>query len=223
MKLTKGSSIVLAKDTDTLSEVTIGCSWGTKSDSIDIDTMVFKVSLGDSGYKIADSIYYGNKMSDGIKHYGDDTTGSNKQHDSDNEVIYLNLAKISRTVNSIPVVIDSYTHHNLIKIPWLKIRIYAGKPGEVQEILGTFEVKSSSVKNIKEAYSILIGEIYRDVVEWKFKSVGKFYKANRLTEIRDILLKSYYTNYNQEDQTIQEEVQESVSTCWITKIKNFFS
>jgi stress response protein SCP2 len=202
IKLSKGSSIRLTKDDDDLKEISIGCSWRTNNSNIDIDTMIFLVNTKAVAPVMA-PIYYGNKSARGVIHYGDDTTGSNKQHESDNEVIFVDLSKIDSKIDCIPVVIDSYSLHNLLDVPSLKIRVYSGKPGNVLEVLGSYEVeKETGVKGKK--YSILIGEFRKTNEEWNFKSVGEYLNASRISEITDTINARYKSS---------ARVVESIPVC----------
>lgn len=185
LKLNKGSSIRLAKDDDNLSEVTIGCSWGEDGHNIDVDAMVF-FSDDRSKYRLVDLVYYGNREEGRlyVKHYGDDTTGSNKQHASDNEVIFLRLDKIPERITSVAVVLNAYTGEKLSHVPNLRCRVYSGKPGEVQDVLGTFDIND---KKSLTTTSVLVGYFEKDSVnEWSFRAVGEALKAHRVEQLKNV-------------------------------------
>jgi stress response protein SCP2 len=185
LKLNKGSSIRLAKDDDNLSEVTIGCSWGEDGHNIDVDAMVF-FSDDRSKYRLVDLVYYGNREEGRlyVKHYGDDTTGSNKQHASDNEVIFLRLDKIPERITSVAVVLNAYTGEKLSLVPNLRCRVYSGKPGEVQDVLGTFDIND---KKSLTTTSVLVGYFEKDSVnEWSFRAVGEALKAHRVEQLKNV-------------------------------------
>ena len=184
MKLNKGSSIRLAKDDDNLSEVTIGCSWGEHGHNIDVDAMVF--FLDDRArYRLIDLVYYGNRTEcrEYVKHYGDDTTGSNKQHESDNEVIFLQLDKIPERVTSVAVVLNAYTGEKLSRVPNLKCRVYSGKPGEVQDVLGTFDITD---QDSLKTTSVVVGYFEKDASnEWNFRADGEALQAHRVEQLKN--------------------------------------
>jgi len=179
MKLTKGSSIRLAKNDDVLEKVTIGCSWGEAGHSIDVDAMLFFMSSD----RLEDIMYYGNNKEYRAhgKHYGDDVTGSNKQHESDNEVILVNLNKVPRIINNIVVVVNAYTGEKLSKVPNLKTRVYSGEPGDVQDILGTFDVSDNSSL---DTTSVVVGYLKLVDHEWTFKASGENIQAHRIDQLK---------------------------------------
>lgn len=190
MKLTKGSSIKLTKDDDNLSEVTIGCSWGEEGHSIDVDAMVFFLNDNNTQDRLVNVVYYGNRepKRSYVKHYGDDTTGSNMQHESDNEVIFLNLMRTPIEVTSIAVVLNAYTGEKLSQVPNLKCRVYSGKPGEVQDILGTFDISEQAKL---DTTSVVVGYFEKDESkEWIFRASGESLQAHRIIELRDDFNKS---------------------------------
>jgi tellurium resistance protein TerZ len=129
-------------------------------------------------------VYYKNRKEyrSFVKHYGDDTSGSNKQHESDNEVIFLNLNKTPNNVSSIAVVLNAFTGEKLSKVPNLKCRIYSGNPGEVQDILGTFDISEQS--NLKTT-SVIVGYFNKDLNnEWSFIAVGEASNAHRFEQLQ---------------------------------------
>jgi stress response protein SCP2 len=137
--------------------------------------------------QLVEKIYYGHQIArnDSVIHYGDDTTGFNKQHESDNEVIFIDLNKMDNGVDRILIYVDSYSGYKLSKVPNLKVRVYSGKPGRINEVLCSYEVTSDS----SSSYSMHIGEIYKTIAgEWEFKAVGEYRKENRLDQILQYVL-----------------------------------
>jgi tellurium resistance protein TerZ len=203
MKLTKGSSIKLSKDDDNLSEVTIGCSWGENGHSIDVDAMVFFLNDNSAQKRLVDVVYYGNRemVKSYVKHYGDDTSGSNKQHESDNEVIFLDLEKTPIDVTSIAVVLNAYTGEKLSRVPNLKCRVYSGKPGEVQDVLGTFDISEQGKLNTT---SVVVGYFEKDEsAEWYFRASGESLQAHRIDQLKDSFSKP---------RTIEAQYNEAVTS-----------
>jgi stress response protein SCP2 len=203
MKLNKGSSIHLAKDDDNLSEVTVGCSWGEYGHNVDVDAMVFFLDDNSSHNRLVDVVYYGNRTEsrEYVKHYGDDTTGSNKQHESDNEVIFLKLDKIPARVTSVAVVLNAYTGEKLSRVPTLKCRVYSGKPGEVQDVLGTFDISEQGKLNTT---SVVVGYFEKDSAnEWNFRADGEALQAHRIEQLKH--------GFNQ-PRTIEAQYQAAVTS-----------
>jgi tellurium resistance protein TerZ len=194
VKLTKGSSINLVKDDDDLSQVTVGCSWSEKEGyNVDVDAMVFFIDSTSSTNRVVDLVYYGNRTETRAwcKHYGDDTTGSNKQHESDNEVIFINLSKVPPRVTSVAVVLNAYTGEKLSKVPSLRARVYSGKPGEVQDILGTFDISEQGSLNTT---SVVVGYFNKNPEgEWTFDVSGLAIDAHRVDNLSNYFSKQLPT------------------------------
>lgn len=185
MKLVKGTSIKLKKDDDSLSKVTVGCSWGENGHNADIDAMVFFLKEEGSPNRMWDHVYYGNRdrVKKYCKHYGDDTTGSNKQHESDNEVIFMDLNELPTEVVEVAVVLNAYTGEKLKKVPSLRARVYSGKPGSIEEVLGTFDISDN---NEITTTSVLVGSFVRVGDEWNFEAMGTELKAHRVGELTEL-------------------------------------
>lgn len=103
---------------------------------IDLDSSILAY---DKNKELIDTIYYHNKLSrDGaIRHYGDDLNGSLEDYDRDNEIIRVDLSKISKEVAYMVIILNIYQHRDrdkecLIfdKIPFAEMRIYSSNLNE---------------------------------------------------------------------------------------------
>lgn len=221
MSETKKISIKLSKDEDNIKELVVGCSWGSMKEDIDIDTFVFAFN----NKNLVDTIYYNNKTNKYIKHFGDDLTGNKKQHESDNEVIYVSFEKAPKEINRLVVYIDSFKGQELKKVPNLKIRLYTGKPGEPNEILCSF-VADDLKSNAK---GLISGEFVKINEEWTFNSIQESFTTNRINSASDnvksyvekIYLKEMVGDASKVIKEVKKEVFET-SISIGSKIANFF-
>ena len=217
MKLSKGASIKLKKDGDDLSKVTVGCSWGEKGHNADIDAMVFFLKEEGSPNRVWDYVYYGNRndVKKYCKHYGDDTTGSNKQHESDNEVIFMDLSELPEFIIEVAVVLNAYTGERLKRISNLKARVYSGKPGEIDEILGTFEITDNQI----ETTSVLVGKFVKVSDEWSFNALGTALSAHRVSELAGVF-NTTSSEVSNEGVTTTQPVRGNIITNFLGKLFN---
>lgn len=146
--------------------------------------MVFFLKEEGSPNRMWDHVYYGNRdrVKKYCKHYGDDTTGSNKQHESDNEVIFMDLSELPEFITEVAVVLNAYTGERLKRITNLKARVYSGKPGEIDEVLGTFEITDNQI----ETTSVLVGKFVKVSDEWSFNAIGTAIHAHRVSELTEV-------------------------------------
>ncbi len=120
--LVKGQKLSLEKGGAGLTKVFMGLGWdpvsapkkkgllgalfggGGGGDDIDLDASVIML---DSAKTVIDSVYFGKMKSDdgAIKHGGDNLTG---QGDGDDEVIYVDLTKLSAKVTYLVFTVNSF-------------------------------------------------------------------------------------------------------------------
>lgn len=89
LNLTKGISLNLTKDNESLKDIKIGLGWQTR---MDLDSVAVLI---DKDNKIVDTIYFAHQKGTGIQLHGDDLKGGGK---GDNEIISANLNKIPDNV-----------------------------------------------------------------------------------------------------------------------------
>lgn len=89
LNLSKGISLNLTKENESLKNIKIGLGWQTR---MDLDSVAV---LMDKDNNIVDTIYFGHKKGKGIKLHGDDLTGGGK---GDNEIISATLDEIPKKV-----------------------------------------------------------------------------------------------------------------------------
>lgn len=180
INLTKGSSISLVKDEKKLEKVCVGINWGkikkktlgifATEDNVDLDA---SVALFDDNKTKIDVVYFNHLTSkDGsIKHSGDDREGDNKADDFDNEVITVDLLKVSPSVSSIVFFLNSYNEKDFETIPYTKIRIFEGTPNRVESVFATFSLSSEPA--FRGKISMVMGKLVRENKGWKFYTIGQ--------------------------------------------------
>lgn len=213
INLVKGQKIDLTKkDTGKkLNSVCVGLNWGAieryveereggflgfggtlvrrkRLEEVDLDA---SCALIDANNKLLDTVYYGQLTSKlgGITHSGDDLTGDLDGDDGlDNEIISVDLNKVSPDVDQIVFFLNSYKKQDFADIPFAKIRIYEGTPGRVDKVFANFDVANGV--EFAGKISMVMGKFYRRKGEWKFSAIGEPTTDRDLVEtIRTILAK----------------------------------
>lgn len=216
INLEKGQRIDLRKKSgDSLNEFCVGVNWGAietkaffglskSSKSVDLDLSCVMI---DGNGKLADHIYSplykpeilgrfnltaGKLMSkDGaMKHSGDDLQGDTGGDDGlDNEIITVNLSKISSDVKQIFFFLNNVGQEDFSQIPYAKIRMYEGTPTKVKEVHSEYNVVADAQFKGKKA--LIMGKLYLKDGEWKFNAIGDAFEDVFLGQTIDRILKSY--------------------------------
>ncbi|NJK38971.1 MAG: TerD family protein [Oscillatoriales cyanobacterium RM2_1_1] len=182
INLQKGQSIVLDKSEFDLSRLTMGLGWdvakpkggftGLFGGSKDFDLDGYAVLLDTNGkvkdYK-QDVIYYGHlKSQDGtVVHSGDNLTG---QGSGDDEQIIIQLNAIADRYSQILLGVSIYDaqprkqHFGMVENAFVRAVDASGKEIARYSLSG----ETSYTGKI----SMLMGEIYKENVQWKFKALG---------------------------------------------------
>ncbi|OQY09021.1 MAG: chemical-damaging agent resistance protein C [Fusobacteriia bacterium 4572_132] len=188
VSLKKGQNVSLEKVAKGIKKLHIGLGWDTNKydggQDFDLDAMCLLV---DENNKIAEGneqnfVFYNNLKdpSEAVIHTGDNLTG---EGEGDDEVLKVDLDKISEKVNKIIFIVNIHDaearNQSFGQITNAFIRVL--EDGTEKELI---------IYDLSEDYSIetgmVVGEIYRNKGEWKFKAVGSGYK-----EGLDIILREY--------------------------------
>jgi tellurium resistance protein TerD len=209
INLQKGQSIDLTKGNKGLEEVTIGLKWGgvTKgksgnsegkgvlarlfdkltdqptvtTSSGDIDSSV--ISL-DGNKRQVGRVYFGQKQSAGIRHAGDDRTGSNKFGVEDNEEIYITLNQVPSSTQELYIVANIYHGYNHFgEVAGSYMRLIDTKTKE--------EMARYELDDFKGKGGVILGKLYRYKGEWKFKTLGDGVDSKELSTIENEILRRY--------------------------------
>jgi tellurium resistance protein TerZ len=200
INLTKGSGISLEKDGNVLKDVCIGINWGmikkksffgllSEESAVDLDGSVV---LYDENKNQIDLIYFKNLLSkdEAVKHSGDDTKGDSKADEFDNEVIEINLTKLSKKVSQMVFFINSYLGQDFATIPYSKIRIFEGNKKEVKNVLATFNLSSES--NFSGHTAMIMGKMMLlPSGKWEFKAIGQAVKTKNISETISEIQKNF--------------------------------
>jgi tellurium resistance protein TerZ len=217
IKLEKGQRINLEKGNGSkLTEFCVGVNWGAIETAggflgfgkkiIDVDLDLSCV-LMDSGNKLIDHIYsplykpeflsrYGmpkgklDTNDRALHHSGDDLQGDKGGDDGlDNEIITVNLAKVSSNVEQIFFFLNNVGKEDFSQIPYAKIRMYEGTPTRVKEVFASYNVSAEQQFVGKRA--LVMGKLYRKDGAWRFHAIGDATADNNLCETIQRILKSY--------------------------------
>ncbi len=200
INLIKGSSVSMEKDGHKLSYVSFGINWGAikrksffgliqSSENVDLDASVSMFSLEK---KHLDTIYYGNLQSfdDAIRHSGDDRKGDEgKDDEQDNEIIEMNLRKISPEVHTLVFYLNCYNGKDFSNIPYSKIRIYEGTRQAIQSVLATYNL--SSMPEFKGYVSMIMGKLVRTADNWKFLAIGEPCPTKKIKDTINYIQQNY--------------------------------
>lgn len=158
------------------------------SEIIDVD-LDSSLIMYDKNYQILDTVYFGKLLSsDGsVKHSGDDLTGDkNGGDDLDNEVISIDLDKVSPKCKYIVSILNSYQcRQKFDEIPFISLRIYSNnsdKPSDVDEVLASYKLDNNP--EFKGKYAIVLGVFYKNGDTWEFKADGTSTNERNISDIR---------------------------------------
>ncbi len=192
LNLTKGDKLDLVKnDGSKLTNFCVGLNWGaivktgvfgfgTTKEPVDLDASAVLFAANNQPIEI---VYFGKLMSsDGaIKHSGDDIVGDTDGDDGlDNEIISLNLSKLSPGVDKIVFILNSFRGHDFAIVPFAHIRLYEGTPDRVQSIFAKFDV--SKEPKFAGHVSMVMGKLYKRNDQWKFETIGEPTRDRTLQE-----------------------------------------
>lgn len=191
INLVKGQKIDLTKDSgEKLNTFCVGLNWsmieksgffGKRREEVDLDA---SAAVFDDRRELIDVIYFGqlNSKDGAIQHSGDDLTGTDGRTDLDNEIIAVDLQRISSRADQIVFFLNSYKKQDFATIPYASIRLYEGTPTRVNRTFATLNVASDP--KYAGHISMVMGKLYRRNGEWKFSSIGE---ATRDRDLKDTL------------------------------------
>ena len=177
VSLTKGQKVDLTKGNPGLSKLLIGLGWDTNKydggSAFDLDAAAFL--LGGSG-KVAsdgDFVFYGNlkHASGSVEHLGDNLTG---EGEGDDEQIKIDLSAVPASVEKIDFTVTIYEaeerRQNFGQVSNAFIRV-------VDETTGTELIRYDLGEDFSIETAVVVGELYRNNGEWKFKAVGSGFQG----------------------------------------------
>jgi tellurium resistance protein TerZ len=125
-----------------------------------------------------------------MKHTGDDLEGDSGGDDGlDNEIITVDLSRISPNVSQIFFFLNNAGREDFSQIPYSKIRMYEGTPTMVSSVFASYNVSSENQYVGKQ--SIIMGKLYKRNNEWKFSAIGDPTEDTFLGQTIHRIVKSY--------------------------------
>ena len=216
IKLEKGQRINLEKETGAkLTNFCVGCNWGAiiKKTFFGLSTSVVDVDLDlscmmfDANGNVVDHIWsplyqFNGKLPQGkldsndraLHHTGDDLTGDQNGDDGlDNEIITVNLTKVSPKINEIVFFLNIYNNNDFqgdfSEIPYASIRMYEGTASKVNEVFANYDVATKS--NCNGMRALIMGKLYRKNGEWKFAAIGDAFEDKSIVNTIIRVVKDY--------------------------------
>lgn len=186
INLKKGSSISLEKDGKKLDYVYVGLNWGKikkyfgfVEQNVDLDG---SVTIFDENRRDLDTVYFNKKESDdkAIKHSGDDVTGDSSKDDKDNEVISINLNKVTLNAKYIVIYLNSYRGHDFDSIPYANIRLLDGDAIKYKTAFANFNLASDP--KFKDKVSMVMAKLERTNSGWTFITIGEAVDSKKISE-----------------------------------------
>jgi len=174
INLTKGERVSLSKG---LTKIKVGLGWdpsvGT-GDTFDLDASAFMVASSGKIPQDGYFVFYNNKNSpDGAVTGADDDRTGTSSSGGDDEVIQVDLTKVSAEIQEIIVVATIHNaeqkKQNFGQVSNSYIRVIDDSNNE--EIMKYELGEDYSVET-----SVEFGRLYRRGSEWKFEAMGKGYK-----------------------------------------------
>ncbi|HXA00904.1 MAG TPA: TerD family protein [Cytophagaceae bacterium] len=195
INLKKGSTISLEKYGDKPENIYVGLNWGKINswwglwqEDVDLDG---SVSMFGADKRHIDTVYFKKKHSDdnSVKHSGDDQGGDDISDDKDNEVISINLKRVSRSVETVFIYLNSYRGQEFDTIPYAKIRLLDGKENGSKNAFASFNLAAEP--KYKGKVSMIMAKIVRNGGDWKFVTIGEAVKTRNVKDTVD-LIKHHY-------------------------------
>ena len=200
INLRKGSSISLQKEGKEYQKICIGINWGmikrkylfgmmSAQESVDLDG---SVAIFDERKNRIDLVYYHQLISKdrAIVHSGDDREGDSVTDDIDNEIIEIELSRITPKATQLVFFLNSYKGQDFAEIPYSKIRIYEGDKNNVREVLATFNL-SADTKFAGHTSMIMAKMIRNRTGKWDFQAIGDAIRAPEINKTLDVIAKDY--------------------------------
>lgn len=176
ISLSKGGNVSLSKEDPTLDEIVVGLGWdvrATDGSDFDLDASAFLLAATGKVGRDDDFIFYNNKTSAGgaVVHQGDNRTGAGE---GDDEQIKITLSKLAPEVDKVAVVVTIHEGENrkqsFGQVANAFIRLVNAKTDK--EV-----VRYDLSEDASTETAMILGEVYRNGAEFKFRAVGQGFKG----------------------------------------------
>ena len=221
IRLEKGQRINLEKGNGSkLTQFCVGCNWGAvtkktlfglSSSVVDVDLDLSCIMFDNAGnpvdhiwsplYNFRGNVPQGKLDSyDGALHHtGDDLTGDTAGDDGlDNEIITVDLNRVSPNVESIVFFLNIYNNNeysgDFSGIPYAYIRMFEptmrnGKVSGVKETFAQYDVSTKT--DCVGMRALVLGKVYRRNGEWKFAAIGDAFPDKSIVLTIQRVMKDY--------------------------------
>jgi tellurium resistance protein TerD len=175
VSLAKGGTVSLAKEAPGLSEIEVGLGWKeSASGGVEFDLDASAFLLSGNGKVISDShfVFYNNLLSpDGaVVGAEDDTEGGSDNDDGDQEVITVNLDQVDPNCQSVAFSVSIFEaagrNQNFAMVRDAYIRV-------INSATQSEIVRYDLADDFGTDDAVIVGEIYRDGTDWKFRALGQ--------------------------------------------------
>lgn len=171
-----GQMVSLAMSLPRLTDVTFGVGWDVRSTtgaSIDLDGSALLCGADGRVRTDHDFVFFNNLRSqDGsVEHQGDTMTGFDG---GDDEQVTMNLVVVPADVQKIVLAVslyDAQTRFGQVTNGVARVVSSASDIGELVRLDLTFAFPDET--------AVVVGELYRDTTEWKYRPVGRGYPSLR--------------------------------------------
>jgi tellurium resistance protein TerZ len=220
IRLEKGQRINLEKETGAkLTNFCVGCNWGaiTEKRFFGLSTHIVDVDLDlsclmfDAEGKPIDHIWsplyrFGDRkiglpngkldsIDRALHHTGDDLTGDQNGDDGlDNEIITVDLNRVSPHVNSIVFFLNIYNNNeysgDFSGIPYASIRMFEGTPDKApKQVFASYNVATKT--DCIGMRGLVMGKLYRRNGDWKFAAIGDAFPDPTIVNTIGRVMKDY--------------------------------
>lgn len=172
ISLSKGANISLSKEAPGLSKLIVGLGWKarqTDGAAFDLDASAFMLGASGQVRSDADFIFYNQKKSTcgSVESMGDNKSG---EGEGDDETVKIDLARVPADVAKIVFTVTineaETRRQNFGQISDAYIRVMDAASGNVV-------VRYDLSEDYSVETGLIVGELYRNGADWKFRAVGQ--------------------------------------------------
>ncbi len=175
ISLSKGGNVSLTKEAPGLDVIMIGLGWdvrATDGKDFDLDASAFLLKADGKVRNDADFCFYNNMDVGGaVIHQGDNRTG---EGEGDDEQVKIVLSKVPAEIEKIAIAVTIHdgeaNGQSFGQVSNAFIR--AVNDSNNNEIVRYDLSEDASVET-----AMILGEVYRNAGEWKFRAVGQGFKG----------------------------------------------
>jgi tellurium resistance protein TerD len=175
ISLSKGGNVSLSKEAPGLDAIMVGLGWdvrATDGQDFDLDASAFLLKADGKVRADTDFCFYNNKDIQGaVIHQGDNRTG---EGEGDDEQIKIVLSKVPAEIDKVAIAVTIHEGEqrgqSFGQVSNAFIRI-------VNEQGGSEIVRYDLSEDASVETAMILGEVYRNAGEWKFRAVGQGFKG----------------------------------------------